>query len=78
MLVLAIILTSCKKDDEVTYESAPITLDETSYELNLGSFPPPMTPQGFQLTNAKVGLGRMLFYEEKLSSLNNQLCAGRN
>jgi cytochrome c peroxidase len=75
VIVLAIVLSSCKKDDELACESEPVTLDETAYELDLGSFPPPMTPEGFQLTTAKVALGRMLFYEEKLSSLNNQSCA---
>jgi cytochrome c peroxidase len=74
IIVLAIVLSSCKKD-EVAREPVSVSLDETPYELDLGSFPTPMSPEGFQLTNAKVALGRMLFYEEKLSSLNNQSCA---
>ncbi|MFK7756593.1 MAG: cytochrome-c peroxidase [Flavobacteriales bacterium] len=78
ILVMSIIglgLYSCKKDEPDETSTAVVNLDQTEYELDLGAFPPPITPQGFQLTEAKVALGRMLFYEPRLSSLNNQSCA---
>ncbi len=74
-VVLLVALHSCKKDEPEECLPVTVTLDTTPYELVLGSFPPPMTPEGFQLTNSKVQLGRMLFYEKQLSSLNNQSCA---
>ncbi len=69
-----VVLSSCKKA-ETENCSTPVVLDSTPYELPIGSFPNPITSSEFQLTTAKVALGRMLFYEEKLSSLNNQSCA---
>lgn len=74
-ITVLLVLFSCKKDESEECVSEVVSFDETPYELTLGSFPPPMTPEGFQLTNSKVQLGRMLFYETKLSSLNNQSCA---
>jgi len=75
LIAFGAVFYSCKKDEPDSEPTEVVGLDQTPYELDLGPFPPPMTPPGFELTEAKVQLGRMLFYETRLSSLNNQSCA---
>ncbi len=50
--------------------------DTTPYILDIGDFPDPLLPEDNALTIEKVKLGRMLFYEKKLSKGNSQSCAG--
>lgn len=73
--VLAISLIACKKDD-VT-EIDPASYDDTPYALNFpnGTLPEPNIPESNPLTVEKVALGRMLFYETKLSRTNEVSCA---
>lgn len=76
LTLLALFFTiGCKKDNEVEPCPEQVTLDSTPYELNIGSFPYPDIPEDNELTKAKVQLGRMLFYENRLSALDNQSCA---
>lgn len=74
LALLLFFLCACKKKEEETNVDA-ITLDTTPYVLDFGNFPPPMIPQDNQLTQAKVQLGRMLFYDPILSGDGSQSCA---
>ncbi|MFK7787343.1 MAG: cytochrome-c peroxidase [Crocinitomicaceae bacterium] len=66
-VVIAVIL-SCNKD-KVEYEPTP-------YELEIPShFPDMIIPEDNPMTVEGVELGRMLFYEEKLSGDNSMACA---
>lgn len=68
-LTSALIL-SCDKEPIVS----EVNYDETPYLLDIGSFPEPPLPGDNKLTNAKVALGKMLFFEKKLSKDNTQSC----
>jgi cytochrome c peroxidase len=72
ILIALLFAYSCKKEvptiEEATYDSSP-------YGLDIGNFPlPPIMPDN-RLTAQKVQLGRMLFYEKKLSGNGTQACA---
>lgn len=70
MSILTIVFVfSCKKD--VTN----IEQDLTPYVLEHGTFPAPNLPADNALTQQKVKLGRMLFYEKQLSSDETISCA---
>lgn len=49
--------------------------DPTPYIFSYGDFPPPLLPDDNKPTVAGVELGRMLFYEKKLSNDGTQACA---
>lgn len=55
--------------------SEPATYDPTPYVLNTYDLPPAPLPPDVQLTKAKVQLGRMLFYDGRLSKDGSQSCA---
>ena len=63
-------LTSCQ--DEKT---EPAVFDSTPYLLEYGNLPAPDLPEDNPLTVQGVALGRMLFYEKKLSRDNTISCA---
>lgn len=63
---------SCKKDNITTVEP---THDTSPYNLIFGNFPPPPIASDNLLTEQTVLLGRMLFYETKLSGDNTIACA---
>lgn len=68
-----VIFVACKKK-----ESQPeiVALDTTPYNLAVSStLPAPSIPSDNALTVQKVLLGRMLFYEKKLSGNNTMACA---
>lgn len=68
--LLAVIFNACKDDDpEVPVSDSPYTLDAPG-------FPTPTIPAENPLTQNGVALGRLLFYEERLSSNNQLACAG--
>lgn len=71
----SLVFFACKKDPDSAPCPSVATYDDTAYELNYGSFPAPDIPADNLLTNQKVKLGRMLFYENRLSALDNQSCA---
>lgn len=55
---------------------APVVVqDSTPYALEIGSLPPPVIPGDNPLTVQGVQLGRMLFYENRLSGDNSMSCA---
>jgi cytochrome c peroxidase len=66
---IALSANSCKKDTEST------ETPDAPYTLDIGAFPPPSIAQDNPLTREGVKLGRMLFYEKKLSRTNTQSCA---
>ncbi len=53
----------------------PAVYDPTPYTLNYGNFPTPDIPSDNKPTVAGVQLGRMLFYEKKLSKTGTMACA---
>lgn len=65
------IFISCKEEDE----DNSISLDSTTFNLNIGDFPIPQISPDNPLTVQGVRLGRMLFYENKLSKDGTQNCA---
>lgn len=75
VLVLAIGFSSCT--EEVPMVGEDIKLDETPYVLNLlnNTLPPAPIPQDNKLTVQKVQLGKMLFFEKKMS-LDNKVSCG--
>ncbi len=69
-ITILITFFSCKKD-----EKEVVKYDSTLYNIEIGSLPAPTIPGDNQLTNAGVELGRMLFYEKKMSKDGTQACA---
>ncbi|GAB5557055.1 MAG: cytochrome c peroxidase [Schleiferiaceae bacterium] len=67
-----VFMASCQKD---TDPDTSAQYDPTPYALNIGDFPPPMIAPDNALTQQGVQLGRMLFYEKKLSLDNSMSCA---
>ena len=68
---IAITIVGCKENDndpEVTYDGTPYYLDE-------GDFPPASINEDNPLTVQGVKLGRMLFYETRMSKDNSMSCA---
>ena len=62
------IFISCRKD-KIGYTPTP-------YELEIPShFPSMIIPENNPMTKEGVSLGRMLFYEERLSGDNSMSCA---
>ena len=74
-LTIGIIMVACKKEEEPPVEKSPIQIDETPYPLNYGNLPPPNLPADNALTVQGVQLGKMLFYDKKLSEGESQACA---
>jgi cytochrome c peroxidase len=70
---MALIIVACKKDDGPV--DTLIVKDETPYTLEYGNFPPPDLPSDNALTEQGVLLGKMLFYDKKLSEGEKQACA---
>lgn len=72
--VILLIGYSCKKDVDDT--SSTIEHDTTPYNLVTGDLTAPNIAADNPLTVQGVKLGRMLFYEKKLSKDGTQNCAG--
>ena len=72
LLVTLIFAVGCKKDES---PSPTVEWDQTPYALNIGQLPPPVIAADNALTQQGVKLGRMLFYEKKLSKDNSMACA---
>jgi cytochrome c peroxidase len=79
VFVMSLILVGCNKDaDSAPPPPEPEFLpdhDPTPYDLDYSFFPKPNLPEDNSLTVEKVKLGRMLFYEKKLSKGESQSCA---
>ncbi len=73
VLLMSIVLISCKKKGEIM----PVEFDDTPYQLQFSNqtLPPPNLPSDNPLTVQKVKLGKMLFYENRLSLDNSINCS---
>jgi cytochrome c peroxidase len=71
LLLMAFIIgfAACDNEEEI------IPKDDTPYELSYGDLPEPNLPSDNPLTVQGVQLGRMLFYDTKLSKDDSQSCA---
>ena len=77
LLTVTLLNEACRSDDddvEVPTEE-PAVYDDTPYQLEYGMLPPPKIAEDNPLTIEGVKLGRMLFYEKKLSADGSQSCA---
>lgn len=71
-LSLGLLLAGCKHDSD---SIDPTPAAPTAYKLEVPAyFPAPNLPTDNPLTNEGVALGRMLFYEKKLSGTNTMSC----
>lgn len=68
-----IIFQSCQQEPEE--EINLVKYDSTPYQLPTGAFEKPPISSDNELTLSGVQLGRMLFYEKKLSATQTQSCA---
>jgi cytochrome c peroxidase len=76
--LFAIGFQSCKEEEEVgtdAFSDTGVQLDDTPYNLAIGRFEEPTIAPDNPLTVQGVRLGRMLFYEKKLSKNGNISCA---
>lgn len=71
IIINFVFISACEQNEP---EILPV-LDSTPYVLKIGDFPTPDFPADNPLTIAGVQLGRMLFYEKKLSKDLSQSCA---
>ncbi len=77
-LLFSLLIIGCNSDsDEVDpiEDSIPTSFNPTPYNLFTGGFTPPDIPADNKLTIEGVKLGRMLFYEKKLSKDGSMSCA---
>lgn len=74
-VIIALLFINCSKDDaEETY--IPVSeIPNAPYVIDSGIFPTPNIPTDNLLTREGVQLGRMLFYEKKMSKDATQACA---
>jgi len=72
-LSFVVFIQSCEK--ETSTNAASVVFDGNLYSLNTGAFPPPNLATDNELTQQKVQLGRMLFYEKLLSKDATMSCA---
>lgn len=74
IVICCVFFQSCQKDSD-SVESNGVAYDDTPYQLEIGNFEPPVIASDNKLTVEGVKLGRMLFYERKLSANQTQSCA---
>jgi len=73
---LTAVLMACEKEADPQTNETGIEQDDTPYELNVGLLNQPNIAGDNPLTVQGVKLGRMLFYEKRLSKNNQLSCAG--
>ncbi len=71
-LFFIFILCSCTEDAQPIIEAK---YDSTAYVMNIGLLSPPYIADDNELTQQGVRLGKMLFYETRLSKDGTQACA---
>ncbi len=71
ILLIGFVIGACKDDDQ----TSEAVYDDTPYILSYGAFPAPDLPADNPMTIEGVELGRMLFYEPRLSRDGSQSCA---
>lgn len=72
MSISFIVFVGCGEEEE---QEDSVSLDNTAYNLSIGDFSTPQIAADNPLTVQGVKLGRMLFYENKLSKDGTQNCA---
>jgi cytochrome c peroxidase len=75
LFTTAAIFEGCKKNEPDDIIDENPVFNNGPYLLEYGSLPEPQIPSDNLLTIAGVELGRMLFYEKKLSADNTMSCA---
>lgn len=75
LFFVLLLIVACGDEPMQPNVEPTVVLDETPYEFSYGDFPAPDLPEDNPLTVAGVELGRMLFYEKKLSKGDEQSCA---
>ncbi len=76
ILAVAFIFSSCDQDEGTSMPSVSnAEYDDTPYQLDIGNFPEPDLPPDNPLTVEGVKLGKMLFFEPRLSNGDGQACA---
>lgn len=73
LLLLVAMVFSCRNDDSATV--VPVVYDDTPYALDYGNVEAPNLNPDNPLTKEGVKLGRMLFYDTRLSKDGSQSCA---
>jgi len=76
LTALIILVFACKKENAEPTPMPTVEYDDTPYSLDYSYLPPPNIASDNPLTEQGVHLGRMLFYEKKLSNDNTLACAG--
>ncbi|HEX2899762.1 MAG TPA: cytochrome c peroxidase [Bacteroidia bacterium] len=74
MLAASLFCVSCREIDDVPVGTLPI-YDPTPYALSHGDLPEPVVPADNPLRVQGVELGRMLFYEKRMSRNGTISCA---
>jgi cytochrome c peroxidase len=72
LIFSSLILLNACEDNEPAEEAV---YDDTPYSLDVGTFPPPPIAADNPLTNEGVALGKMLFYDTRLSKNGEMSCA---
>ncbi len=72
LAIAAVVLSGCGNE---TTPADPAVYDATPYAFDPQGLPRPPLPTDYPLTNARVQLGRLLFYDGRLSRTGNQSCA---
>jgi cytochrome c peroxidase len=75
LFLLALLVQACSDDDTKEQTSTGVQHDTTPYNLSTGAFEQPSIAPDNQLTVQGVKLGRMLFYEKRLSRDGSMSCA---
>ena len=73
LTTIALVVIACKKDDDPP--KVVVEFDDTAYDFRHEGLPDPQLPADNPLTVTKVALGRMLFYDKRLSGNQTQSCA---
>jgi cytochrome c peroxidase len=76
ILMFCTVIQACKKDDDDGDQNENgVEYDGTVFNLNIGDFEQPPIAMDNQLTVQGVRLGRMLFYEKRMSKDGSMSCA---
>jgi len=75
VFLLSVLMQACAKDETEENSDTGVKFDNTAYNLNIGDFEQPAIALDNPLTNQGVKLGRLLFYEKRMSKDGSMSCA---
>lgn len=75
LVFIGVMALSCGKEETSAKPAEDAKFDDSPYLLQIGGLMPPQIAADNQLTIEGVKLGRMLFYEKRLSGDGSQSCA---